>query len=198
MKPTQTHTHTHVHIFMHVVIPKIPLSYSALYVRSLVSYIDVAHGREPGPKWDVLPSLRQWNLSGVIKVCQQHVHIDTTQPTVVWNTLLSQQVPFKLSELVVTALWRKLPVVPSTVSDSLVSRVPAMWDTRRSQPCLQKVFLSSGIRGYDTPTMGGACVFKCLVRTVTVVHGSPPHVISNHHPRMPGMVSGVCTLVNLL
>ena len=76
----------------------------------LLQYIDAAHGREPRPPWSALPPLREWKLLGFLKVCRQHLRVDTHQPAPVWEALLAQAVLFKLCEFVIMVLWRKLPV----------------------------------------------------------------------------------------
>ena len=92
------------------ILPRIPQSERALYARLLLQYIDIPHGREPRPQWSVLPPLREWKLSGVLKVCRQHLRVDTRQPESVWEALRGQAAPFTLHEFVVMVLWRKLPV----------------------------------------------------------------------------------------
>ena len=90
--------------------PRIPQSYRPLYARLLLQYIDAAHGRESRPQWSSLPPLREWRLSGVLKVCRRHLPVEARQPEPMWEALLAQAVPFKLREFVIMALWRKLPV----------------------------------------------------------------------------------------
>ena len=88
---------------------QIPQSYRSLYVRLLVQYIDAAHGREPKPVWSALPGCAEWKLSAVLTVCRTELKVEVQQQPTVWAKVQAQQVPFRLKEFVVAALWRKLP-----------------------------------------------------------------------------------------
>ena len=92
------------------VIQQIPQWYKSQYVRHLVYYIDVAHGREPKPAWSALPGCAEWELSTVLAVCRTELKVEVRQQPTVWANVQAQQVPFRLKEFVVAPLWRKLPV----------------------------------------------------------------------------------------
>ena len=92
------------------ILLRISQSYRPLYARLLLQHIDAVHGREPRPQWLALPPLREWKLSGVLKLCRQHLRVKARQPAPMWEALVAQAVPFKLCEFVIMALWRKLPV----------------------------------------------------------------------------------------
>ena len=90
------------------IVPLIPSSYIALYVRLLVQYIDVVHGLESKPRWDDLPTMRKLKSSAILKVCHRPMNFKERRPACIWNTLHAQQVPFGPKEFEVVALWRKL------------------------------------------------------------------------------------------
>ena len=59
---------------------------------------------------DSAPAAARVEAVSVLKVCKQHLRVDTRHPGSIWEALLMQIVPFQLREFVVMALWRKLPV----------------------------------------------------------------------------------------